>query len=123
RYLLALSADHGVCPLPEVSRALGRESARVPLQLLDKEAEAFLREKFGKKDDKAHWVESAGEPWVYLNRRLLRERRLDQAAVEAALADWFRQQPGIQACYTRSELLKGPPADDAVEQTVRLSFE
>src|SRR5262249_15600440 len=118
RYLVALSADHGVCPLPEVSRARGRETGRVPLDLLGKDGDAFLREKSGDKNGQSHWIEGSSEPWVYLNRRLITERRLDPAAVERALADWYCRQPGVQAGYTRSQLLREPPDKNPVAKSV-----
>ena len=34
RYILALTADHGICPLPEVSRAQGKDAGRVPAETL-----------------------------------------------------------------------------------------
>src|SRR5262249_48603372 len=36
RYTVALTADHGVCPLPEVSRHQGRDAGRIDPKLLDK---------------------------------------------------------------------------------------
>lgn len=122
RYVLALTADHGICPLPEESRARGAQATRVPSTLLSSDAEDFLRATFGKENDKGRWLEARAEPWVYLNQSLLKQRGLDAAEVEATLARWYRTQPGILTAYTRSQLLKGVPADDPVGQSVLRSF-
>jgi hypothetical protein len=122
RYVLALTADHGVCPLPEVSRRQGRDAGRLPLDFLAGKAETFLDDTFGAADGKDRWLETAPPPWVYLNRKLLDQRGLKSSQVESALAGWLKKQPGIQTVYTRSQLVQGVPAGDAVGQAVLRSF-
>ncbi len=122
RYLLAISADHGVCPLPERLRAQGHDSERISIKLLSTQAEDFLRRTFGGPGEKATWVEASADPWIYLNRALLANRGLEQSMVETALARWLQQQRGTLKAYTRAELLKGPPADDPVGQAVWRGF-
>jgi predicted AlkP superfamily pyrophosphatase or phosphodiesterase len=122
KYVLALSADHGVCPLPEVSRDQGRDSGRIDLVLLDKKARAFLDENYGEADGKDRWFEKGGVAAGYLNQALLEKRGLKQADVEQALADWLEKHPGIQKVYTRTQLTNGLPKDDALGQAVLKSF-
>src|SRR5207237_1293647 len=112
-----------ICPMPEATRARGREAAFIPGRLLTTDATAALRQQFGKPGDKGRWVAGATEPWVYLNHALIKERGLQSATVEAALADWFRRQPGIQAVYTRTQLLGEASPGDPVEASVRRSFQ
>lgn len=123
-YLMVVSADHGVCPLPEVSRAAGREAGRIDPKLLASRADAFLGEKFGKPAGSAQWIEGGGEalPWLYLNQRLIRERSLQLTAVENELANWLKQQPGIQTAYTRTQLMSGILDTDQPGRQVQLSF-
>jgi predicted AlkP superfamily pyrophosphatase or phosphodiesterase len=120
RYLLALSADHGVCPLPEVSRRRGKEAGRINMKSLLENAQAALDDAFGPNPDKAPWFRPDATGF-YLNENLLRRRGLKQAAVEKVLADALKKQPGIQTAYTRTELLRGEPAE-AVGRAVWLSF-
>jgi hypothetical protein len=122
RYVLVLTADHGVCPLPEATRRRGGEAARIDTTTLMKGASAFLGETFHVPAEDARWVEWTEGPWVYLNRALLARHNLKQTEVEAALAGWLKKQPGIGSVYTRSQLLAGIAADDVVGQQVRLSF-
>lgn len=124
RYLLAFSADHGVCPLPDVSRAAGRDAGLVDPRLLATRAETFLGETFGKASGAARWLEGGAdaEPWLYLNRKLAKERALAPAKVEQALADWLVKQTGIRAAYTRTQLLGNLPQGDEIGRMVQRSF-
>ena len=45
-YYLAMSADHGVCPLPEFAKQQGKDSGRVEPEILTTMAEEFLNKKF-----------------------------------------------------------------------------
>ncbi len=122
RYVLALSADHGVAPIPEVAKAQGKDAGRIAPDALTRAAEKHLREKLGKFDEKTHLIASASYPWIYLNQKLLAEKNLKAEDVELALADWLRNQPGILAAYMRTRLLQGVAAEDPVGLRVRKSF-
>lgn len=117
-YVVALTADHGVCPLPEVSRAAGRTANRVPT-LSGTRTEAFLVEKFGKGTGK--WVQAISGPWIYLTEKTAAERGVKPVEVETAVAEWLAGQAGIGATYTRTKLTSGSPADDT-DAMVRRSF-
>jgi hypothetical protein len=122
RYVLALTADHGVCPLPEVSRQQGRDAGRVPAAPLLRGAEEFLSKTCGTANAKARWIEAYSPPWLYLNQDLIRRRGLEASEVESALAGWLAKQPGFQAAYTRTQLLRGVDEHDAIGESVRRSF-
>jgi hypothetical protein len=122
RYVVAVSADHGVCPLPDVARAKGLDAGRVDAKELRQQAEAFLRDTFAAGRPPGAWVQAMWGPWVYLDRRTLEAHHAEQAAVEEALAGWFRRQPGVQAAYTRTRLTAGPLDGDEIGERVRRSF-
>jgi hypothetical protein len=122
RYVLALTADHGVCPLPEVRLAEGKQAGRMPPEQLTRRAEEFLDTTFGPNPGKSRWLAATPYPWLYLNQDQLRRRGLQSSSVEEALAGWLSQQPGIQSAYTRTQLVQGIPSDDELGQAVRRSF-
>ncbi len=121
-YVLALTADHGVCALPEVSRLNGREAQRiVPLNMLT-EAESHLRDVFGKPTEpKTRWIEFANDAGIYLNRRLIAAAKLELDDVAKELAKWLAARPQIHAAYTQREL--ATPAEDEIGKRVRKSFQ
>jgi hypothetical protein len=122
-YYLVLSSDHGVCPLPEVARAAGKDAGRVDPQELRGKAVAYLNDTFCKNGDRVAWIEEALYAWIYLNQSVVRAQGLKSADVEAALAKWLVQQPGVQAAYTRTQLSGGPLVNDPVGESVRRSFD
>jgi hypothetical protein len=126
RYTLALSADHGICPLPEVARAAGHPNARrVPQGPILAAAQKRLDEAFpgppGGQARAGRWVERGADNMLYLNHKLVAARKVAQASVEKELARFLAQQPGLCAAYTRTELLSGAKLD-AVGEAVRTSF-
>jgi hypothetical protein len=123
RYLLCLSADHGVCPLPEVSASAGRDAQRINATPFATAAIAFLATKYGTAST-VKWIDSfSAFPWVYLNHKLIAGNGLSVSDVVEALADYVRRQPGVQAVYTRRQLDATPAAtDDAVLRQMRKSY-
>jgi hypothetical protein len=122
RYLVALTADHGICPLPEVARGQGKDAVRVNPEVLALEAETFLDRHFGPNPAKAKWLTAVINNWFYFNQPALQARGLGSAEVEAALASWLKQKPDVQSAYTRADLLGGVPSDDKVGRMVSRSF-
>jgi hypothetical protein len=122
RYLLALTADHGVCPLPEVARSQGKDAGRIDASPLVRKADEYLARMFGSGSGKSRWVESVSAPWFYLNRRLLADQNVEAAKVEEALAGWLKSQPGILTAYTRTQLKGKLPTDDKIGESVQRGF-
>jgi len=127
QYLLAVCADHGVCPLPEVSRAQGRTGAqRVDPQELHKALDAHLTALFpvtqpaaGKT---AGWVEGFVFPWVYLNPRVVRLSGQSREQIAAEAAKFLATRPGVFRTITRSEL-SGPVSEsDEIATREKRSF-
>ncbi|HZZ81950.1 MAG TPA: alkaline phosphatase family protein [Gemmataceae bacterium] len=108
-YYFAVSADHGVCPLPEFAAKYEKKVAqRIEPELLTTHAENFLNKKFLPDGEKAPWLvlPRRGNSWIYLNHATLKEWKLSTEEVEKALAQWYNEQPGIERAVTRTEILK-----------------
>lgn len=112
-YLLALTADHGVCPIPEVARKKGLPAVRLHPDALKKQIEDFLNEKYGDHGDaKNLWIEDVAFPWLYLNYRKFEARGLKAPDVASALAGWLKKQPDTANAYTRADLAGTAPEGD-----------
>src|SRR5262249_54132660 len=88
RYVLVLSADHGVAPLPEVARAQGKKAGRIDPKLLHLLANNYLNDTFAQDGELLRWIDAVDNGWLYLNSRLLNDRGLDAAKVAETLATW-----------------------------------
>jgi hypothetical protein len=145
QYSVVLTADHGICPLPEVSAAKGIPAKRIsPLKLL-LGAEKHLSTVFGElpKEDKPadpapetpdekgetpspkktnRWIEALGAPSVYLNHKLITAKKLDPARVAEELGKYFAQQEGILTTFTRTQLEDKSATDDPLLQRSRRNY-
>lgn len=101
-YALALSADHGVNPLPEKSSVPG--ALRLLEDGLARDLEAALTAKLGAPPKgSARWVQDLHSPYA----------SLEDAAVAAA-ADWLSRHPAVAHVFTPAELARdgdGPYAE------------
>jgi hypothetical protein len=122
RYMVVLTGDHGICPLPAVARRQGKDAARVNPDNLLKGAQQFLKDAFPVPETGPAWIVAGEDGYYYLNRELAREQRQSIGELEKALAGWLVRQEGIQAAYTRSQLLLGLPPGDALGEKVRRNF-
>ncbi len=122
RYALVLSADHGVCPVPEVAAAHGTDAHRLQPVTFLAEAAAHLSKVFGAPEGKATWIERLEFPWVYLSYKTLAARGLSQEKVIDALVEYLRRQEPVQAVYTRQQLDAGVRSDDVIGRRVLKSY-
>ncbi len=137
KYVVTLSADHGICPLPEVSRSKGIDAVRIEPSKFLKSAEEYLNKTFhvieananetedekskDPDDFKGNWIIANKSYTIYLNRKYLASRELSVEKVSRVLADWIAKQPGIAAAYTQADLLREELSDEIARMT-RLSF-
>jgi arylsulfatase A-like enzyme len=122
RYTIVLSADHGVCPLPEVAPA-AVQPRRVLERELQVEAEEFLKRVFPGPEGKVFdAVVKEQTPVFYLNRAWMEKRALSPTETENALGGWLASRPETLTFYTRTRLEKGIPATDIIGQRVLKSF-
>lgn len=113
KYVVALTADHGICPLPELSRGKGLPARRVNPDRLQKQAEEILEGLFPppgmQPAGKGKWIEASKSNMYYLDRKRMAARGVTAVKVEAALAEWLRKQPGMGEVRTRLDLAQNEP--------------
>ena len=147
QYLLAVTADHGICPLPEASRKRGIDAKRVDPRAIQKDLEEHLTAKFGGPagtaagavagatatgtGKKLAWVEefaspAASEPgtlpWLYLNPKVVAAAGKSRAEVAKAAAEFLTKHPDVARALTRADLGGTFPADDLVGTRAKRSY-
>jgi hypothetical protein len=107
-YVVCITADHGVCPIPGVAKAQGKDAGFVDSSTITAVADQFL-----KRHGAGRKVKATDELNLYV------ENPTD--AIDTALAHHLATQPGIQAVYTRAQLLSSEKLADPTAEMMRLS--
>ncbi|HEY8993569.1 MAG TPA: alkaline phosphatase family protein [Lacunisphaera sp.] len=123
RWVLALTADHGVSPLPEkIQSEKGADAAgRFSGSEFDARVTAALDQAFGPLGDGLYWAVRDGGIGYHLNPAAWKEKALTAVQVEAVVKTALLAHPVIAAVYTRTELESAQPLDNFGEMT-RLSY-
>lgn len=127
RWTLIVTADHGVCPLPErwANERPDAERFDPRSELAPDTMGMMLDEKFGALgNDPTAWFAASGRmqyPHVYLNSAAIEKSGVKVADVATALAKWTANRPHIETAFTREQLL-GPSAADPLTRRCQLGF-
>jgi predicted AlkP superfamily pyrophosphatase or phosphodiesterase len=117
-WIALVTADHGSAQPPERARPLGLSSQRVRKAAIKTAINAALGARFGAGD----WVLALEDPSVYLNRKLIEERKLEAAAVEAAAGEAVMTLSGFLGYATRTQILHGNLPPVAASRAIARSF-
>ncbi len=127
KYAVILTADHGICPLPEFAAKHperypdAKDARRVSGKAMREGAEKHLQAKFGTAgEEKSRWVEEVKPPYFYLNHTLIAAKGQTPEMVAEELAAWLKTQSGVAGAYTAGSLLGS--GRDPVTEKVRLAF-
>ena len=103
-YVVALSADHGVAPIPEEMQKTGVDAGRLPIPEVKEKIEKAL-EPFGYTKPAVERISSSD---IYFSAGIYDKLKVDPAAMRAVL-DAIRSVPGVAEVF-RAEELQGSPA-------------
>jgi predicted AlkP superfamily pyrophosphatase or phosphodiesterase len=117
--LVALTADHGVAPVPEQMTAWKMPAGRLSRANLEKAVNDVLEKAYGP----GAWLEGRAGSALYLNKALIAEKGLDPEDVERRAAAGAEGVPPVWRAYTRSQLLEGRVPPDPWSRRVMLSFD
>lgn len=115
---IALSADHGIAPLPEVAHKFRLSAGRLSHQTVVQKVESKLNQAYGVSPGQPaggteeKWVVYYSPPHLYLNQERIRKHQLDGAQVSRRAAEALLELEGIGAVFTRAELAGCRPGTD-----------
>jgi len=102
---MALSADHGVAPLPEFAKTLRLPAANLDAKALREQINSLLSKKYAKKAD---YVLDLDYPLAWLNEEAFAGILLGHKESDAeADAGEAMKQAGLAGCFTKSQLARG----------------
>ncbi len=118
--LIVLSADHGGPEAPGYLNELGFEADYIDPKVFDKAgAIKRLKERFGIGEA---LITTYFHPYVYLNRKVIAEKGLDQAEVERAVADELARIDGVALAVSSSALRVGRVPDTPVTRSILRNY-
>ena len=115
--LVVLTADHAVCPVPEVL-----ESQKMPGGRLKSDGFAVVQKALEARFGPGRWVESASYSSPYLNYKLIAEKNLDLDEVIRVAARAVASAPHVVRVYPRQQLVISRAAADRIDSRVIRSF-
>ena len=120
--LVVLSADHGQPDVPGYLNELGITNAHYfdPKALDKTPAIAALKEKFGIGEE---LIEAFFQPYLYLDRDLIRTKGLDQAEVENAVAAELEKFEGVAAAVSSTAMRTSNLPDTLLIRSILRNFQ
>jgi predicted AlkP superfamily pyrophosphatase or phosphodiesterase len=117
RYVVALSADHGVAPVPERVAAAGFEAGRIDVVALTAALETVLSRYLGDGPHVARVVHTDFylQPGVY-------EKLVQKPEAMAAALDVIRGTPGVWRAYRKDALLLAGNDADSITRAAAASY-
>ncbi len=117
RYVVALSADHGVSPVPEQMQAAGFDAGRVQMRTIRERVERALVPHFGP----GSYVAGSAASGVYFAPGVYARLTATPRALDAAI-DAVRTSPGVARVFRRETLVTARGSADPDERAAALSF-
>jgi hypothetical protein len=118
--LIVLSADHGGGEAPGYLSELGFEADYIDPETWDKTgAIKTLKKRFGIGEE---LITKYFHPYVYLNRKVIAEKGLNQAEVELAVAEELARFDGVALAVSSSALSIGRVPDTPLVQSILRNY-
>lgn len=99
-YLLFLTADHGVGDMPQFLKDNKMQGGLIDVKSCRADLEKQLISRFGE----GAWIEDMDDKQIYLNHRLITEKKLDLEEVQESAATFVSNCQGMKEAFTASEL-------------------
>lgn len=127
-YLLVVTSDHGVAPVPEIIRRAAEaqnaqiDAGRIPERVLANVIDSIMNETYGRPTTRLSdvtdttWIRSIDEPSIFLRRELLRRAGIDLGEARRHIASALQKVRGLQYVITYDNLAAGD-APENIEPT------
>jgi len=115
---LALSADHGVAPLPEFAKTLRLPAANLDTDALQTQVNSLLTKKYSRK---AEYLRDLDYPLAWLNEEAFAAAGRKEADAEADAGEALKQS-GLAGYFTKSQLARGEVPNTELGQRYEHSY-
>jgi predicted AlkP superfamily pyrophosphatase or phosphodiesterase len=101
--VIAVTGDHGVAPIPEYMHSMGFDAARLGGKEIIEAANKALVARFGE----GKWVVSFVNDQLYLDQKLIAEKKADPAEAERIAGEAALAENGVVNYFTRTQIVGG----------------
>jgi predicted AlkP superfamily pyrophosphatase or phosphodiesterase len=116
--LITLSADHGFMNVPEYSQSRRLDAGRIDPDKMITATNAALSAKFGE----GEYITAWWNPTLYVDYKLIEDRKLNKIEVENAAQAFLRRYPGVEAVFTRTQMEQGMMPNTKLAKQVILAW-
>ncbi|MGF1695162.1 alkaline phosphatase family protein [Vibrio lamellibrachiae] len=119
--LIVLSSDHGVPEVSPTANGLGLNQAQYFKQdkLLNESVETALMKNFGLGKEA---IRIYSHPYVYLNREIIAEKKLDLADVQQVVADELMKINGVVHAVTTNDIAKNQVPNTPLMEMIKNNY-
>jgi len=117
RVLIALTADHGVAPVPAHAQQFGLGGTVEPKSVIEAVQNA-LNKSFGEEK----WILDFYNGNVYFDEAAIERRKLNVEEVERVASQVVVKIEGVAECFTRSQILSGRLPQTRISRSVANGF-
>jgi predicted AlkP superfamily pyrophosphatase or phosphodiesterase len=121
RYVVALTGDHGVAPIPEQMKAMGVEAGRVDLRAVTASVEQVLAKRFGALPNGGKYVAHVAYTDLYFAPGVIDKLKADRAAMQEVI-DTMERVDGVLRVIPSFTLPDVHGTDDRLVRAARLSY-
>lgn len=115
QYVLALTADHGVKPIPDLAKSLRLGGGRISSKQIVTDLEAALRKALGKPRG-PRYVAGIELPWVYFDASIQKLAPETLEKLFDAATQILEDTPGIEEVFTAPDLAGPAPSPEEHEK-------
>ncbi len=101
--VIAVSADHGVSPVPEYVKSAGFDAERISRNKLLEVVTKTLNEKFGE----GKWIQDFVNDQIYLDPKVIALHKATQSDAERVAGEAALTIPGMVNYFTRTQITEG----------------
>jgi hypothetical protein len=122
--LIALTADHGVCPAPESKLNRDNTGGRIDFSQVKKDLQKNLCDRFEVKlDSSEELIEGLGIPWIYYNQKVVQNKNINPDSLVIAMIEELSKVEGIDRIFdTRTAEAVSSIDDENLRTRIRNNF-
>lgn len=122
--ILTVTADHGICPIPEIARRTENlQVGHVDSKKIEEVALKVLSDRTGDTTLAKNLLFGYSEPYIYFNRSLARERHLDLSSLRQAVAAEVLEIDGVYKVFTYDQIARGQLPQGRLAELVYNGFD